>query len=567
MGDKDFMLAGDGWVQVTPCGDFPHVGAGVMQVIDREACDRIAADFNGHKSDPNYPGVLVDFDHFSLDTEKSSEAAGWISDLESRDTGLWARVRWSDAGLSAVQGGRFRLMSPVFPPPSACEDLGGGKIRPVMLVSVALTNEPNIKGGKPIANRMPDDAGLENRETAGDGPGANEGKGPVGKQNPGDVLSGPGAKKFMWLLGNPPKGPHCGECVSRNGQVKTLLEWLRMPAPQCHCYCSLAEVGVDVPEGYDPTAVTLNLGNRWKYGWGDVARAASLAVRRAKAAARKADEAFNEFLTGGIVAGKPAKEPGDKEKKVVCYTCGQAGHYASKCPQRDTRKPKKRAPHVNGADAAPVENRDWRVFRLVNRVEQEVCGRLANVGWTDEARASALAVRRMKAEDRVKAAGGIPASGAEVGATSGVNGSSSTSIRAPSPPTEGTLVNVGGGISVMMNGKLVRIGSAKVLCVLPDGQLGVKLNGKAYPIGTPEKWRLGFGGPKIVKVNGKFMLDVGKGYLDLDTGQVKTKPAPSDSKGSGKTKVTVITRNPFAVDGVDIPPAPPDNAQRRYIQA
>ena len=159
MGDKDFMLAGDGWVQVTPCGEFPHVGAGVTQVIDCEACDRIAADFNSRKSEANFPGVLVDFDHFSLDTEKSSEAAGWISDLESRDTGLWARVRWSDAGLSAVRGGRFRLMSPVFPPPSACEDLGGGKIRPVMLVSVALTNEPNIKGGKPIANREPEVGG------------------------------------------------------------------------------------------------------------------------------------------------------------------------------------------------------------------------------------------------------------------------------------------------------------------------------------------------------------------------------------------------------------------------
>ena len=154
MSDKDFVLAGDGWVQVTPCGEFPHGGAGVTQVIDREACDRIAADFNGRKSDANFPGVLVDFDHFSLDTGKSSEAAGWISDLESRDTGLWARVRWSDAGLSAVRGGRFRLMSPVFPPPSACEDLGGGKIRPVKLVSVALTNEPNIKGGRPIANRQ-----------------------------------------------------------------------------------------------------------------------------------------------------------------------------------------------------------------------------------------------------------------------------------------------------------------------------------------------------------------------------------------------------------------------------
>ena len=115
MGDKDFVLAGDGWVQVSPCGEFPHVGAGVTQVIDREACDRIAADFNARKSDAIFPGVLVDFDHFSLDTEKSSEAAGWISDLESRDTGLWARVRWSDAGLSAV-----REWEALGPPPCIC---------------------------------------------------------------------------------------------------------------------------------------------------------------------------------------------------------------------------------------------------------------------------------------------------------------------------------------------------------------------------------------------------------------------------------------------------------------
>ena len=115
MNGSDFVLAADGWVQISPLGDFNHAGAGVTQVIDREACDRIAADFNGHKSDSNFPGVLVDFDHFSLDTGQSSEAAGWITDLESRDTGLWARVRWSDAGLSAVRGGRFRLMSPVFP--------------------------------------------------------------------------------------------------------------------------------------------------------------------------------------------------------------------------------------------------------------------------------------------------------------------------------------------------------------------------------------------------------------------------------------------------------------------
>ena len=130
MGDNIFVLAADGWAHITPCGEFPHAGAGVVQVIDRAACDAMAAEINARKSDANFPGVLVDFDHFSLDTGQSSEAAGWITELESRDTGLWARVRWSDAGLAAVQGGRFRLMSPVFPPPSLCEDLSGGRIRP-----------------------------------------------------------------------------------------------------------------------------------------------------------------------------------------------------------------------------------------------------------------------------------------------------------------------------------------------------------------------------------------------------------------------------------------------------
>jgi hypothetical protein len=306
MDEDNFVLAGDGWVQVTPCGEYPHKGAGVTQVIDRASCDAMVSDFNARKAAENFPGVLVDFDHFSLDTDKPSEAAGWISELEARDDGLWARVRWSDAGLSAVTGGRYRLLSPVFRHPGGTEDLGEGRVRPVVLESVALTNEPNIKGGRPIANRgtegggqRTEDGRFENRETAGEGPGGKEGKGPTGKQRPGDVISGPGAKKFMWLLGDPPKGPHCGDCVSRNGQVKTLLEWLRMPAPKCHCYCRLAEVGKEVPAGYDPTAVTLNLGNRWAKPWGDKARAASLAVRRAKAAARQSS------LGGTYADGQP----------------------------------------------------------------------------------------------------------------------------------------------------------------------------------------------------------------------------------------------------------------------
>jgi len=265
MENNTFVLAGDGWVQVTPCGEFPHVGAGVTQVIDREACDRIAADFVGRKSDANFPGVLVDFDHFSLDTEKSSEAAGWITELESRDTGLWARVRWSDAGLSAVQGGRFRLMSPVFPPPSQCEDLGGGRIRPCVLVSVALTNEPNIKGGRPLANRQVGSSLVHYCGSA------------LVVENRGG-----GRKRYRWVLGNPPSGEHCGECLARAGKVKTGPEWAAIGMPPCNCHCSLEPV--------DDKAA-----NRWS----DVARAASLAVRQAKAAARKKAEGATGDVTRG----------------------------------------------------------------------------------------------------------------------------------------------------------------------------------------------------------------------------------------------------------------------------
>ena len=77
-------------------------------------------------------------------------------------------------------------------------------------------------------------------------------------------------KKYKWVLGNPPSGKHCSVCLARAGKVKTAKEWAAMKAPPCNCHCSLEEVD-------DETA------NRWT----DVARAASLAVRRDKAARRE----------------------------------------------------------------------------------------------------------------------------------------------------------------------------------------------------------------------------------------------------------------------------------------
>ena len=143
----------DAWVHVTPAGEYAHAGAGVVQVIDAEALKAITEDFTTKARVENFPGLLVDFDHFSMDTDKPSEAAGWISALRADAEGLWAKVRWTAKGREAVEGGEYRLVSPVFPTPSLCEDLGENRIRPRKLQSVALTNEPNIKGGKPLTNR------------------------------------------------------------------------------------------------------------------------------------------------------------------------------------------------------------------------------------------------------------------------------------------------------------------------------------------------------------------------------------------------------------------------------
>jgi hypothetical protein len=183
-----FQMPADGWYQLAPLGEFPHASAGVVQVVDVESCTEMAARFKADAAVQNFAGLLVDFDHFSLDDRARSEAAGWIVALEARGQGsgfggqvseaeptpacghpskegisgnggggLWAQIRWSDVGEEAVKGGRYRFLSPVWAR-SDCVDLGNGRVRPVRLLNAAVTNDPNLKGLVPLANSGPVDS-------------------------------------------------------------------------------------------------------------------------------------------------------------------------------------------------------------------------------------------------------------------------------------------------------------------------------------------------------------------------------------------------------------------------
>jgi phage I-like protein len=155
--NRDFQLPADGFYHIAPLGEFPVVvgdatSAPMIQVLDQEAVGAMVNRFSQDAQGTNFPGVLVDFDHFSSDTDKPSEAAGWIAALENRADGLWAQIRWTDIGEAAVRGGRYRLASPVFSRNRA-QELGGNRIRPLALISLALTNDPNIRGMVPLSNR------------------------------------------------------------------------------------------------------------------------------------------------------------------------------------------------------------------------------------------------------------------------------------------------------------------------------------------------------------------------------------------------------------------------------
>lgn len=149
--------AGDGFVHLVPLGEFHHPESGKLQVIDGRAVEAILHNFKVEATKPRFAGLLVDQDHFSYDLDKSSESYGWVKELAKGADGIWGRIEFSDLGEQAVKNRRYKFVSPVF---NQFESLDAKRVRPLRLDSVGLTNNPNLKGMEPLANRKPGDAGI-----------------------------------------------------------------------------------------------------------------------------------------------------------------------------------------------------------------------------------------------------------------------------------------------------------------------------------------------------------------------------------------------------------------------
>ncbi len=165
------QLPADGWYEIETPGEHFNRAAGVVQQLDGAAFDAIVNRFQAEAGKPNFAGLLIDQDHFSLDPEKSTESFGWLLEVRNRDGHLEGRIEWTDIGEPAVKAKRFKFFSTVYAAGST-EKVGTRVIknreyplvRPLALDRLALTNDPNNKGGKPISNREAGDGAAGNHE-------------------------------------------------------------------------------------------------------------------------------------------------------------------------------------------------------------------------------------------------------------------------------------------------------------------------------------------------------------------------------------------------------------------
>ncbi len=145
----------DHWFQVSPFGRFPHrVG---MQVFDQQAAEGIVRFFNSARERMArwWRGLPVFIGHPDLDpkTYPDHRKYGSIQRLEVRADGLYAQARWSRAGREIVNDEHFDFPSPLWNMEPVPHEAGA--FRPVELISVGLTNRPNISN-KPVGANAED---------------------------------------------------------------------------------------------------------------------------------------------------------------------------------------------------------------------------------------------------------------------------------------------------------------------------------------------------------------------------------------------------------------------------
>ena len=135
------------WFQTfPPYGRYPVGGTiegaakDAEYVFDEKTAKRLMESFNAAKATPNWPGILVDREHFSLDPKKPSDAMAWAKDIrQEADGSLWTRWEFTPEGRELWNGKILVNRSPAF-----LAEENGKEYRPFELKSIGMTNVPHF---------------------------------------------------------------------------------------------------------------------------------------------------------------------------------------------------------------------------------------------------------------------------------------------------------------------------------------------------------------------------------------------------------------------------------------
>jgi hypothetical protein len=133
-----------------PGGDINHNGKIITDtttIIDRAGLDSMIASWRKLSPLDATAGVLVDREHFSLDTDKPSDAMAWAMDIREEDDGLWTRWEFTELGKAAYDGKVLISRSPVF----GLQKVSEKEYRATAIASIGMTNSPFFKMLSPFA--------------------------------------------------------------------------------------------------------------------------------------------------------------------------------------------------------------------------------------------------------------------------------------------------------------------------------------------------------------------------------------------------------------------------------
>lgn len=142
------------WIQLSPYGTFDHPsGKQVISLKDGKRCTQNIQSWLFRlklKKIPVYIGHPDDPLFQALPEHMNTTVYGHVTAMRSDNTGIWVKIRWTDAGQELVDNGVYTYLSPRW----LSEKGTDGGYHPIKLLSVGLTQHPNLPV-QPIQEAQP----------------------------------------------------------------------------------------------------------------------------------------------------------------------------------------------------------------------------------------------------------------------------------------------------------------------------------------------------------------------------------------------------------------------------